>query len=429
MLKKLLQIAIAISACLVALRVGYYLLGIAFFGYDDEGYMLLSLKHYIAGGHLYSQVFTEYGPIFFWVQSSLFHLFHQPVTHDTGRHITLLLWFVASLAAAWFLYRISRSVVTASATGLVMMLNAAGMVTEPDHPQHLALAVLMLACCASTLESPIGFLILGALGAALFFIKVNIGVFCFVAIFATLCCLLRSGPVRKIGGLIFLLYFLFGPIALMHRDLHTWAAGYCVLAMLCGAVTFATALNTSPRVDSIRFPMPFAVSGAVLLSVLVLIGTTIQKISLHSLVDGILLTPLHHPQLFQFPLKFSLPATLCVALVVSGILALYMFHRIRRRDVHWINLVRAALGLYIVVVLVFKDHYAIVTAMLFLPLPLLPDTGEWRPQGTYRASLSLSWQQQNCWKVTPSVAVRLPSRLLHCCCGASSVLTMESANC
>jgi hypothetical protein len=379
MLNKILRFGIAISACLVALRVGYYLLGISFRDWDDEGYMLLSLKHYIAGGHLYTQVFTEYGPVFFWVESSLFRLLHQPVTHDAGRYITLLLWFMASVAAAWFVYRISRSLLAASATGLVMMLNAAGMFSEPDHPQHLALLVLMLACCASTAENPLGLFILGALSAALFFIKVNIGVFCFVALFGTLCCVLRSGLVRRIGSLIFLLYFFVGPAALMHRDLHTWASGYCVLAILCGGLTFVTALYTSPRFASVQSTLPFAVLGAVLLSVLVLTWTILQKIPIHSLLDGILLTPLHHPQLFQFPLKVPLLTTLCVAVVVGGVIVLYSLQRKKQQDVHWINLVRAVAGLCIVVTFVFTDRYAVVIAVLCVPLGLLPDnTGEWK---------------------------------------------------
>jgi hypothetical protein len=382
MLKNFLRFAVALSAFLVALRVGYYLLGVAFRNYDDEGYMLLSLQHYLAGGHLYSQVFTEYGPVFFWVHSSLFRLFHLSVTHDAGRQITLLFWSLASMAAAWFLYRISRSVVIASATCLVMMLNATGMATEPDHPQHLALLVLMLARCASTFENPTGFFLLGALGAALFFIKVNIGVFLLVAVFAALCCILRSGPIRKIGGLIFILYFVAAPVALMHRDLHVWASGFCVLSVLCGALTIVTALYTAPRFASVRSTFSFAALGAVFLSVLVLIATTLQKISPRVLLEGILLNPLRHPQLYQFPLRLSLLTTLFVALVVSGILALYSLHHIRQRDLHWINHVRAVAGLYVVLALVFTDHYAIVTAVLLVPLALLPDnTNGWNASG------------------------------------------------
>jgi len=377
MLRKFLRVAIAVSACLVALRVGYYLLGVQFSSWDDEGYMLLSLKHYLAGGHLYTQVFTEYGPVFFWIQSSLFHIFHQQVTHDAGRRITLLLWFLASLAAGSFLYRISRSVLTASAGVLIMMLDAASMATEPDHPQHLVLLVLMLACCASTLEESTAFFVVGALSAALFFIKVNIGVFCFIALVATWCCILRSGPIRRIGGLIFLLYFLVAPVELMHRDLHTWAAGYCVLAVLCGGLTFATAFFMSPQFAGIRSTLSFAALGAVLFSVLVLIGATLQNISLHSLLDGILLTPLHHPQLFQWPLEVSVQAPLCVALVVAGVIGLYSVKRARRQELHWINLVRAAVGLYIVAIFAFTNRDVIVNATLFVPLGLLPDTGEW----------------------------------------------------
>lgn len=390
MLKKILRVSIAISACLVALRIGYYLLGVGFHDYDDEGYMLISLKHYIEGGHLYTQVFSEYGPVFFYVESWLFHLFHHGVTHDAGRHITLLLWFLSSVAAAAFLYRISRSVLIASATGLVMMLLASSMSGEPNHPQHLALTVLMLTCCASLLKTPAQFVVLGALAAALFFIKVNIGIFCFVALFGTLCCVLRSSLVRKISGLIFLLYFLVGPIALMHRHLHTWASGYCLLSVLCGGSTFVTALYTAPRFATIRSTLPFVALGAVVLSALVLVGTTIQKTPLHSLIDGILLTPIHHPQFYEVPLNISLLITLCLALLVGIIIGLYLHCRKMRRSVAWINLVRLFVGLCIIAALVLRGRSIIVPAILCLPLGLLPDDAREPTAAEYLPRLFIS---------------------------------------
>jgi hypothetical protein len=377
MLKKALRFGIALSACLVALRVGYYVLGIGFHDYDDEGYMLLSLKHYIAGGHLYTQVFTEYGPVFFFVQSFLFRLFHQSVTHDAGRHITLLLWIITCAAAAWFLYRISRSVLIVSATGLVMMLVVSFMSGEPNHPEHLALMVLTLACCASLEKTPTGFFFLGALGAALVLIKVNIGLFFFVALFAFFCCVLQSGLIRKIASIILLFYFIAGPVALMDRDLHTWASEYCALTLLCGVTTFVTALYTSPRFASVRSALGFAALGVVVLSVLVLIGLAFQKISLHSLLDGTLLTPMHHPQLYQSPLNVSLPAMLAIAVVVGGIITVYSVLRKRRRSLAWINLVRCLVAVCIVAAFMLWGHFVVVPAMLCLPLGLLPDASEW----------------------------------------------------
>ena len=35
-----------------------------FSAYDDEGYMLTALKSYVNHGHLYDQVFTQYGPFY-----------------------------------------------------------------------------------------------------------------------------------------------------------------------------------------------------------------------------------------------------------------------------------------------------------------------------------------------------------------------------
>src|SRR5262245_59667758 len=40
--------------------------------YDDEGYLLLSLKHYLNGGHLYTDVFAQYGPFYYFAQWMFF---------------------------------------------------------------------------------------------------------------------------------------------------------------------------------------------------------------------------------------------------------------------------------------------------------------------------------------------------------------------
>ena len=63
-----LLIAIAILGVLFALSK----LLTVFQEYDDEGYLLLSLKHYMDGGHLYTDTFTNYGPFSYFVQWILF---------------------------------------------------------------------------------------------------------------------------------------------------------------------------------------------------------------------------------------------------------------------------------------------------------------------------------------------------------------------
>jgi len=61
---------------------------------------------------------------------------------------------------------------------------------------------------------------------------------------------------------------------------------------------------------------------------------------------------------------------------VAGIMVLYSFHRTRQHDLHWINLVRAAAGLCIVIPFVVADPRDVVPFMLCLPLGLLPDDAE-----------------------------------------------------
>lgn len=41
---------------------GYWLQFTTFMIYDDEGYVLLSLKHFTEHGGLYDRVYTQYGP-------------------------------------------------------------------------------------------------------------------------------------------------------------------------------------------------------------------------------------------------------------------------------------------------------------------------------------------------------------------------------
>ena len=48
------------------------LLGTKFANWDDEGYVLISLKSYLTAGHLYSDVYSQYGPFFSWLASFSF---------------------------------------------------------------------------------------------------------------------------------------------------------------------------------------------------------------------------------------------------------------------------------------------------------------------------------------------------------------------
>src|SRR5690349_9445569 len=81
----------------------------SFAAYDDEGYMLLSLKHYLNEGHLYTLTFSQYGPVYYLAHSLFFRVLHFPLTHDGGRVVTFIFWMATSLLAGVFVSRVTRS--------------------------------------------------------------------------------------------------------------------------------------------------------------------------------------------------------------------------------------------------------------------------------------------------------------------------------
>src|ERR1700735_4234749 len=81
---------IVLATFLLMLRFGRYILATPTFISDDESYLLLSLKHYFAGEHLYTQVFSQYGPFYFLFQKVTFGLLHLPVTFDAGRLVAYI---------------------------------------------------------------------------------------------------------------------------------------------------------------------------------------------------------------------------------------------------------------------------------------------------------------------------------------------------
>ena len=149
--------------------------------WDDEGYVLISLAHYVKEGHLYTQTFSQYGPFYFYAQGLFFQLLHLSVTHDSGRLVTLVYWTASSLLAAVFGYRLSRSVFLACACGLCIMLAGLELTNEPGHPEHVLLLLYMAAACLAQAPQSghyrLRFVLLGCIGAALAFTKINVGVF------------------------------------------------------------------------------------------------------------------------------------------------------------------------------------------------------------------------------------------------------------
>ena len=184
----------------------YYQMFSGFSSYDDEGTVLVTIKEYLGGIKLYNQISIPYGPVYFFYNWAVRTFSRTPVTHDMIRMSSLIPWLLTALASAWIVFRLTDSIVLASLTHLVIsVLLSTFFPREPGHPQELCI-FLLVCLVASGVATMIprcrsgGVALIGILTAALLFVKVNIGIFVFVA--GSLA-ILANSPKTKLSRLAF----------------------------------------------------------------------------------------------------------------------------------------------------------------------------------------------------------------------------------
>lgn len=377
----LAQVILAFAAVVWGILFARYMLATLFPAYDDEGYWLLALARYLRPGPPDPGTYTHYGPFYYYAQQACFRLLGLPVTHDAGRLVTLLYWMASAILGGVFVYRISRSLLLGAAATLACIRVAAVLAQEPGHPQQVVLPLLTLACCLSvSAASPrkgASLFLLGAVGAALVFTKINVGAFYLAALAHALVCLLPAGRPRTAGTVILLAYALLAPPLLAHSHLWTGSGGFCVVAILVAGATFAwgALARPDPPLDFRRARI--AIAGTVSGAVLIVIGALCQGVSLPALVEGVLLEPARHPAGLLF-LGFRLGLVPCLAtvLVLAGIACLGWFRQRLAPYRFWLGALRCGVGLAVVFLLVRTDLTWVVP---FLPLGVIPITGRaWR---------------------------------------------------
>src|SRR6478736_383198 len=125
--------------------IGYLLINTTLMPYDDEGFLLISLRNYLAGLRLYDDVFSQYGP---WP-----YVYHQilttlggnaPLTHTLGRAITLFHWVAMALLCGLITWRLVRRQLAALAASVFVFTLTWQMTSEPSHPgSHISLLVAL----------------------------------------------------------------------------------------------------------------------------------------------------------------------------------------------------------------------------------------------------------------------------------------------
>lgn len=147
--------------------------------YDDDGYLLITLRSFLDGHPLYNETYTNYGPFYYLWRFLIHGWIGVPVTHDATRGVALFEWGLCGLFAALLLRRCTGDSRYGVAGGLLVFLFLEPVTKEPSHPQLLAMVVTLGAAWAFTHPAArrSGTLVAGLLVGALFAIKPNLGVF------------------------------------------------------------------------------------------------------------------------------------------------------------------------------------------------------------------------------------------------------------
>jgi hypothetical protein len=281
----------------------------AFMFYDDEGYVLISLRNFAAHGGLYREVYSQYGP-FPYVLYSLFHALGLPLTHTVGRTITLIAWTGTALACAALVGRATASLAARLAVLAGVFIYLWIMASEPTHPGGLIVVLTAVLAWlgyrwidADRVRS--WAMLVGAGVAVLLLTKINIGVFAAFSTVAWFGLHHENNTMRRWAPALLIVVVVALPYALMRPLLGTpWVQTYALMFAGSGVAAMgAASLGATARIGwrALGAGILSALTVAlVVLGVILVRGTTP-----HDLLDGVLLGPLKHPS--HFSLVFPWP--------------------------------------------------------------------------------------------------------------------------
>jgi hypothetical protein len=308
--------------------VAYVMMMTTWMAYDDEGYLLMTIRQFLNGQALYDQVYTQYGP---W--SYLYHLllrlpFSEPMGHMFGRELTALHWVLCAGASGAITYRIApahKSVLGVFTTFSVFSF-LWQMTLEPNHPGSLISITLAVSALGGiwaiqTNRLNAFAIIIGATSAVLLLTKINVGL---LFVCGTGILVLRMtdwGQTSNIWSEVIAgIGLLALPWILMKQALHEPAYLYFALqfTIAAGAWWWITPRN---RLSRTLKPQIWATAFAVwsLVSLIIVAWVMLRGTSLDGLVQGVLIGPLSHAVNFRIPLQYSYLSGIITALTMVTI--------------------------------------------------------------------------------------------------------------
>jgi hypothetical protein len=303
--------------------------------FDDEGYMLIALKAFAHHGGLYTHVFSQYGPFYFEVFSTIFSWL--PITHDSGRMASLVVWLLASLGFGVAIKMFTENLLVGIATQVGSFVLLLSLAVQPMHPSGLvcllfAVTLIALALVARGRRS-LGFTVLGATVAALVLTEVNVGALAAIAMLFTGFALARPVRAMRLPRAAAALLLVATPLLVIvvagRHTTESWEIEYALIVAAAAAAVVVMTLDRGSqglvdRSDAYRFLLSGSVVGVLVVVIAFLSGTRPAD-----LIRGVLIDPARQANAFTFPLLMpvwvDVWGAVCIAVAI-------WYRRYRRRN-------------------------------------------------------------------------------------------------
>ena len=213
--------------------------------YDDEGYMMWTVKNFLAGHALYDQVVTVYGPFYYLYEWIVLSVTGAPAASDSLRLVSAAFWVAAALVAFFLAYRATGSLVLAAAVHLLAFRALGFIGEETAHPQEACVLLLLALGRAFYIANRrLRMVMIGVLGGAIAATKINLGIFVLVALTVALTYAQPRGWRRNAACIAVSFGALALPAVLMwDRRTELWAIAYCALIVFSLGSTLLTVLG------------------------------------------------------------------------------------------------------------------------------------------------------------------------------------------
>ena len=299
---------------------GYALMFSVFMVYDDEGYVLLTLRNAFSAGSLYNEVYTQYGPFFYLSHKAVAALGGWEWTQTFGRFITLAYWLGMAGLCASMTWKLTRSAVGVVTTMACTFSYLWIMTNEPMHPGGMIGFMVALSGWIGLHRDPARYpasaAAIAAIGTMMVFSKINTGVFLLTALWGWLALAGRATTSGRVIARWTGVLLLSAPFVIMHKLIaEPWVQIFIVVVTIAHASIWSLGWRNLPTVPSMAKGWIHATLAGLITTVLIIVPTLVLGTTWDALLDGVLLGPLKHPAVYSFPVNWR-PLTF-VALLLA----------------------------------------------------------------------------------------------------------------